>query len=272
MRKIINYIDSPIKLTILNLVLVIAICLGNYRFQVFCIPVLWAAIVFTVCMLFTCFFPLIETKTKYLPIFGFINGISSIVLLYIILFLAEMNFFGVFLILLLGFGLLTYVPHFLLTQLIWKSLIKPKHNCIRKWYVSGIMVALVSIGISVGFYKNALEKVEKLWHKSNDSIELDYFTERIMGAHFLYHTKIETYYDGWRPPMHDPLFVMCLWATHFEDPLDSNEYHAWRNFEQRILFYKKYYPNNPIKLDCSCAMQYSNWYHQDSIWQKLGLR
>ncbi len=274
LKKIIqSVINSPLKLTLFNVILISVIVIGNALLQVFCIPVLWAAVVLGVCFIVSILNPILETKERLAPALGFINGVSTMVFLYCILFLEEMNIFGLILILLLGLGLLVYIPHYFIIQLFWKSIIKPKYKRIRIWYIMGISVSVIIAVISINKYKTSLQNVNNYVNGKKQELELDYFTERILGEHFIYHTRLESYYDGWRPPFHDSLFVLGLRATDYEDPLRSNTYHILpSDLIKRIELYKRYYPDNTIKYECSCAKEYDYWYHGDDLWKKAGVK
>jgi hypothetical protein len=49
---------------------------------------------------------------------------------------------------------------------------------------------------------------------------------------------------------------MGLWLNKRYDPLKID-------LEKRIELYKKVFPENKIKFDCSCAISYSRTYHND---------
>lgn len=76
--------------------------------------------------------------------------------------------------------------------------------------------------------------------------------ERILGEHYIYHTKFAEY-DGFRPPLHDPAIVIGRWLYN------DNRY--WFNQEQ-INLYRSLYPNNSIHFPCSCALEASEEYHK----------
>lgn len=80
----------------------------------------------------------------------------------------------------------------------------------------------------------------------------DYFTERIVGLHWRYHTEI-CLYDGWRPPLHDP-FVVLFGPKN--DPL-----RAW-DIPQRVALYRHLFSGLPIRPTCGCALHGGVWpYH-----------
>ncbi len=84
-------------------------------------------------------------------------------------------------------------------------------------------------------------------------------TEKILGMHFIYHTRI-CEYDGWRPPKHEPILVIGMWLNDREDPLNVP-------LKTRLLLYEKFFSNNNYKFDCSYAIQYNNVYLNDVFWK-----
>ena len=84
-------------------------------------------------------------------------------------------------------------------------------------------------------------------------------TEKILGMHFKYHTRF-CEFDGWRPPIHEPMLILGLWLNKRADPIELN-------LKQRLELYKKVYPHNKVKFKCSCAYLYRQSYHQDLLWK-----
>jgi len=85
-------------------------------------------------------------------------------------------------------------------------------------------------------------------------------TEKIIGMHFIYHTRIEMIYDGWRPPKHEPILVIGMWLNHGVEQLKVN-------LKKRLTLYKKYFTEKQYKFNCSCGIMYSSDYHNDQIWK-----
>ena len=73
-------------------------------------------------------------------------------------------------------------------------------------------------------------------------------TERILGMHFRYHTRI-CIFDGWRPPLHDPAMVIGMRLTGDKDPLDG------MSLETRLQLYHEVYPSLPVKNHCACSKE-----------------
>jgi hypothetical protein len=84
-----------------------------------------------------------------------------------------------------------------------------------------------------------------------------YMVERVAGAGFLYHTDPEFFLDGSRPPLHDPLFVICL-KLHKTSALYGGEDYKHRAgvdlypIAYPVMLYHALFPNRPIKAKCGC--------------------
>ncbi|MBD2769646.1 hypothetical protein IC235_17285 [Hymenobacter sp. BT664] len=101
-----------------------------------------------------------------------------------------------------------------------------------------------------------------------------YMAERLAGALFKYHNYPEFIFDGWRPPLHDPLVNVSLWARSGVDvnPLqapwqDSTGKEVANRLEEQARFYHLLFPERPLKVDCACAQiwdaeGYYDW-HRD---------
>ena len=68
----------------------------------------------------------------------------------------------------------------------------------KPWYFAGIAVCVVFAIVSAILFSSAAKKVKNGEYDTKNPM-----TERILGMHFRYHTRI-CIYDGWRPPLHDP--------------------------------------------------------------------
>ena len=190
-----------------------------------------------------------------MAIHSFIHGVSLCVFTYCVLFLEDFNLGGIILVALFGTGLLVFIPHFFIVQLIWKNLIATKSRATRLFFVLGIVPCLLFAAMVGREYKSAVQHIQQFEASNYETLEQTFFTEKILGMHFIYHTRI-CEFDGWRPPKHEPLLVIGMWLNGREDPLDVS-------LERRIELYKKFFPNNKIKFDCSCALGYSENYHND---------
>lgn len=257
-RKLYKRFSIPKNLAILNGILISILIACNLFFQGFCIPTTWTIIVLTICFTNTILFPLIE-KTKFAPIASFINGISLFVFLYCVLFLERMNFAGLAMII-VGIGFIIFIPHFFIIQIIWKNAWRPPFKKSRYFFLTSIVLCISSVIYIGQDYKHAINSIEKFKESNFTKLERNFMTEKILGMHFIYHTRIEIIYDGWRPPKHEPIMVIGMWLNNRIDPLDVD-------LKTRLALYKRFFPENKYKFDCSCGFQYRNDYHNDKLWK-----
>lgn len=265
-KKIFNYFSSPKKLAITNAVLLAAIIICNIFFQVFCVPTLWAASVLIICFTSAIVYPFLkDSKFKYLT--GFINGFSIGVFTYCIIFLNEFNYFGFTMILLFGLGIVVYIPHFFILQLLIKDLVLQKDNLARLLFVLG-MGSFLTLVLSFNLqYKKAMVDIAAFKKSGFTKLEQSFMTEKIVGMYFKYHTEI-CIYDGWRPPLHDPALIIGQWFNGKQDPLTDSMPERY-NLSRRIELYQKFFPDESVKVSCSCALQYSGDYHSDALFRNL---
>ncbi|MFN8283628.1 MAG: hypothetical protein U0U67_10465 [Chitinophagales bacterium] len=249
---------SPRVLSIINFILISTIIIGNILFQVFCIPTLWASVLLFICFSCCIIYPLKIKNNRFVHVISFLNGISFCIFIYCILFLEEMNLESLILILVVV-GLVTYVPHFFAVQLFWNYVLKPTSNISRIFFFAGIFTSVLMAFYFGHQYRKAIVSIEK-FEKSNFTVlEKNYYTEKILGMHFIYHTRL-CIYDGWRPPKHDPALIIGMWLNKRVDPLHVS-------LEKRLSLYKQFFPDNKVKFSCSCALNYSSDYHNDSLWK-----
>jgi hypothetical protein len=168
-KKIYKYISKSTKLAILNGVLIAIIIAFNIYFQSFCIPTTWAIIVLVICFTNTILYPILE-KTGIAPLTSFINGITLFVFIYCVFFLENMNLLGLFMII-VGLGLVIFIPHFFIIQLIWKNLVKPKVKTSRYYFLTAIILCIGTVVYIGQEYKKAINSIEKF--KESNYTELD---------------------------------------------------------------------------------------------------
>lgn len=256
-KKIYKYFSSPTNLAVLNGVLIGLMILLNTYFQAFCIPTTWTIIVLSICFTNTILYPILD-KTKFAPFTSFINGITLFIFIYCVIFLEYMNLFGLVMII-FGLGLATFIPHFFIFQLIWKILIKPTDRTSRYYFLTAIILC-IGIVLYIGQdYKKAMNSIEKLKASGYTKLEKNFMTEKILGMHFIYHTRY-CEFDGWRPPKHEPIMIIGMWLNKRIDPLNVD-------LKTRLELYKKFFPNNKYKFYCSCGIQYRQDYHNDKLWK-----
>jgi hypothetical protein len=255
-KRIVRFFSKPIRLAVLNALLLFVAVVMNFYWQVFCIPSTWAIVLISVCFVHTITYPFTIRFDRLHVLIGLLNGLSFFLFLYCAIFLAHMNFFGLMMIL-MGIGLLTFVPHFLAIQLFWKSIVKPISKAIKHSFLVGVVICLFAT-FFIGYrYNQAIAEFRNAELTNFENIEKSFLNEKILGMHFIYHTKF-CEFDGWRPPIHEPILVLGMWMNGGVDPLNLS-------LEERVELYKTHYPENKIKFDCSCARAYSEVYHSDVL-------
>jgi hypothetical protein len=257
-NKIITRFYKPRNLALLNASLIGLVILLNIFFQVFCIPSPWAMVMLTICFAHIIVYPIIE-KPGWSLVGSFINGVSLCVLVYCILFLEQMNVYGLFM-LIFGIGIVVFIPHFLILQLIWKHVVNPVHKYGIYYFLSGIIICVGIVFIIGKEFKKSIHDIEKFKESNYTQLNCTFMTEKIVGMHIIYHTRF-CEYDGWRPPKHEPILIIGLWLNKRLDPLRVD-------LETRLALYKKFFPNNHYKFDCSCGMVQRENYHEDKLWLK----
>ena len=256
-KRIYGHFSKPINLVILNGILIIILISFNLYFQAFCIPTTWTIVVLAICFTNTILYPILE-KTKLASLTSFINGITLFVFIYCVIFLEHINFLGLLLIL-IGIGLATFIPHFFIIQLIWKNVFRPAIKTSRYYFFSAIILCIGAVTYIGQDYKKAINSIEKFKETNYQELDKNFMTEKILGMHFIYHTRY-CEFDGWRPPKHEPILVVGMWFNNRFDPLDVD-------LETRLELYKKFFPKNKYKFDCSCGFQYRQSYHNDDLWK-----
>jgi hypothetical protein len=256
-KRCIHFFSDPAKLSGLNAVFIsIIICL-NIVFQAFCIPTTWALIVLVICFANTIAYPILQ-KTKLQPIISFINGVSCFTFLYCMLFLEQMNIYGI-IFFFTGIGLAVYIPHFFIIQLLFANVFRPKYLSSRKYFLLAFTLCIVCVFLVDLQFKKALLCIEQFKKSNYTKLQKNYMTEKILGMHFIYHTRF-CEYDGWRPPKHEPILILGLWLNQRKDPLDVD-------LKTRLHLYKTFFPENKYKFDCACALESQGVYDSDSIWE-----
>ena len=194
-----KFLLSPLGLTIGNGLFVSVLIFVNATVQVMCIPTLWALIVLCISFICTIFYPVLFARSKFVFLISFLCGISFCVFIYCILFLEKMNFVGFAMIPFFGIGLLVYIPHYLAVQLFWKNVLRPKSKKMRIYFGLGVALSLSLIPVAGWKYNNGLSSIQASEQSGFTVLERNFMTEKILGMHFIYHTRF-CEFDGWRPP------------------------------------------------------------------------
>lgn len=256
-KKIYKHFSKLTNLAVLNGVLITILILLNTYFQAFCIPTTWTIIVLGICFTNTILYPILD-KSKFAPLTSFINGVTLFVFIYCVIFLEHMNLLGLVMII-VGLGLATFIPHFFIAQLIWKNLFKPTVTTSRYYFLAAIILCIGSVFYIGQYYKKAINSIEKFKESGYTELDKNFMTEKILGMHFIYHTRY-CEFDGWRPPKHEPIMVIGMWLNKRIDPLSVD-------LKTRLKLYKKFFPDNKYKFDCSCGIEYRQDYHNDELWK-----
>lgn len=257
-KRMYRHFSNPTNLAILNGILIAVLIALNIFFQAFCTPTTWTIIVLAICFTNTILYPILR-KTRLVPLTSFINGITVFVFAYCIIFLGHMNLLGLVMII-VGIGLVILIPPFFVIQLIYKNLINPAVATTRYYFLTAIILCLGTIIYIGQDYKEAINSIKKFEKSNYTELDKNFMTEKIIGMHFIYHTSY-CEFDGWRPPKHDPIVVIGMWLNNKLDPLNVD-------LETRLKLYKKFFPNNKYKFDCSCGLMYKEVYHNDELWTK----
>jgi hypothetical protein len=262
MKKIITFIREPKRLSMLNIALLLWAVLLNAFFTVFCIPVDWAILVLMLCGLTTALTPILVLHfPKERALLSFTNGITCCISIYCICFMEGNILGGVLLIIFFGVGFAALMPYFLIGQTLWYHLYKPQQNLERLAFLMAIAFCISICFYAKNAYKIAMDNIVTMEQSNYETLQTDYMTERILGMHFIYHTRLDLY-DGWRPPQHDPLMVIGMRLNGDIDPLKID-------LKERLRLYKKFFPNRPYKMRCSCQdSQGAGFYHTDKLWEE----
>ncbi len=277
LKKITFHPDSKIRLRITLIYCGIGVFANFFMLQVFCMPVLYAA---AMCIAFfsaVTVLPFIKAGYARGVLYFFL-GTGVPICIYCICFLGDpYDFMSNYLfylvaIIFLGLGLLAFIPFYLLrhiyvyyraAEILGKRAIK-----------AGIFIPLIALGVyllTFQYWLRASDKIEAASHSKQEFVSRlpgNYFTERILGLHWKYHTSMELVYDGWRPPMHDPMLVIALWlhpdvlyhephrqSLHFYHPFSQPENKSlWPDYnEEAVKYYRRKFPELPLRMWCPCS-------------------
>jgi hypothetical protein len=224
-----------------------------FLFQVFCVPVIHAVIACILFFIAVAFLPFISHRTVKLLAY-FLLGIGIPVCLYCIWFLMDfwedynpiLYYILMYLLLALffGLGLLAYIPVYLLYHIYryYRLGNRPQRIAL----ISGCVLPFIALSIYLLEFKKQYKLFEAaVASEKIETLDRNYFTERLLGIGIKYHARLEFTYDGWRPPMHDPFLNLGIW-------LYAGSFYPHRDID-RIHYYKLLFPNIPLKLNCPCS-------------------
>lgn len=249
----------------------------NINYQIFCIPVWWAAVFLIILFIWLIVYPKIyNLKT--------LNSIGGGALFFVSIYIL---YFGSYEYLMYAIGnAIIFLPLYIIYYRINKNKTKKRFGflCLYgntilfpfisiymvlanikslKQFLIGSSIPMLIIAFNI-FLLTRYQKFEQYIFDRNQTELLkvksniidNYILELVLGARWKYHTNI-CLYDGFRPPFHDPnLIIMNLISkihpsdvsvvsSIFLDPI--------KNTDIKELFYSKIYPNNPTHFNCKCA-------------------
>lgn len=249
----------------------------NNQWQLFCKPVLWAAILLILFCSAFLMLPFITRQSTFLNLIVAICGLGFFISLYVILFgrfeyliFVAFNLpFIYYLHIIIKdlqkkydckifyafyfYPAIVLTPFLLIYQL-WLLLRHLNVNQKRLFIATPICCLLIAI-ILTAQMNNIIHQIAKAKDKEQELKTIidnpinNYLTELILGAHWKYHTQL-CLFDGWRPPFHDPALVI---ANKVLFPFSM--FYQGTELQNAIQLYKKLYPNNATTFDCKCAKQ-----------------
>jgi len=263
-KKIVFHPD-PIKRTIITFIYCgVGIFFNFFVLQVFCMPVMYASVMCIVFYIALLAFPFIHNKVLK-TIACFLLGTGVPICIYCAWFLASGNggvfnyVFFFFAILLLGAGLLGFIPFYLLLHI--RRYYKAAVPIGRRSILAGVVVPFVALAIYLSAFRSYLVSTISIQDNVATKDEFvrrlpnSYFTERILGLCWKYHTCIDFVYDGWRPPLHDPFLIIgltyCSPAVFHHSNTADNFWPVY--YWEAIKYYHRKFPGRRLKENCPCS-------------------
>lgn len=249
-----SFHPDPVKRLLISLTYVGLGLVGNfYLFQAFCHPVSWAAAWLAVFVSVILLMPWLNKGAVVRSVAALVCGSGIPVCIYCIVFLATpfpmgswiVYLFGIFI---GGIGLLVGLPLYILYHVHrYYRALSGRH--LRVLFRTGCLIPVaVFVTCIPGFLladrQLRAASVKPFSHPDWQAVPRDYYSERLTGAGFKYHTRLCFFFDGWRPPLHDPMLNMYLWLFHRQSP-------RWP--VNRTLVYRYLFPDKPVWVDCSCS-------------------
>lgn len=225
--KKLSYHPKKNKRTFITVVYSLAaLCANYFLLQVFCVPVLWAAVLFVLFLLSLVLFPYLKNKIAKV-IAAFFLGIGVIISIYLFIFLIDpwggygtvYIFYAVFF--MFG-GVFAFLPLYYLYHIY--RYFAESFKLIRIALSLGAVSILTVIVIYLIPFQKELDRFYtacgnyNVYHNGY-STDMDHpeqlspnlYTEQFLGIGIKYHTMLDYMYDGWRPSVHDPLLNIGLW-------------------------------------------------------------
>ncbi len=246
----------------------IGIWANFFLLQVFCMPVMYARVMCIAFFITILIFPFVKTLWLKTVLY-FLLGMGVPICVYCILFLGggfnplatiTIYLFYILTIIFLGAGLLALIPFYLLRQIYFYY--KNADFRGKQFFKAGMFLPIIILAVYLIIFRFFLSKAIDIQIKCAttdefvDSLPKNYFTERILGLCWKYHTRIDLC-DGWRPPLHDPFLVISLWVNPTPFFHNYNEPDLWPVYNsEAIKYYHRKFPERRLKESCPCS--YSN--------------
>lgn len=276
LRRVVRWLRS--KLPIINILLALGAYLANqYLIQGFCQPVAWVWWVLIPSLGAFLAWPWLKQLPRLQYLLLWLQGVFLLVCLYCTLF--ALPYLPAALLLgFLVFPLLIWTPVLFGIQVVKRVWTSPLPGA---WWVfgAGMLPLLLAQGWAWGQYRQITAAVATLppvqQHQAGPLLRVvprTYMAERLAGQLFKYHAYAEMIYDGWRPPLHDPLVNLCMEAHAIirRNQADTIHYgpgpliiESWspqdgggfwkRDINEQAAFYHALFPDEQVKANCACA-------------------
>jgi len=270
LRRFTNWLRP--KMPVLNILLVLAVYIANeYFIQGFCQPVPWVWWVLGPSTGAFLAWPWLKHVRGLNYVLVFLLGVYFVVCVYCTLFIGPHLVIGLLLGFLL-FPLLLWLPVVVAVQVIRRVLASRLPGA--RWvFGAGLLPLLLAQGWAWRQYRQVEAAVATLplaqRHQAGPLLRVvprTYMAERLAGQLFKYHALSEMLFDGWRPPLHDPLVNVCM-AVGFLAQHDAARtgplvieswnygYGGYRvtDINAQAAFYHKLFPDETLKADCACS-------------------
>ncbi|GAB3587816.1 hypothetical protein [Hymenobacter daeguensis] len=235
---------------------------NEYWFQGFCQPVEWAAWVLVVSTAAFLLWPFAKRVPVLNYVLLFLMGVHFTVCVYCALFIGLGQMMQAVVLFFLILPLLLWVPVLFAAQVLDRaaSSALPGSSVV---FMAGVL-ALVPVQLwAERQYREIEAAVASLptsqRHQAAALIRVvprNYVAERLAGALFKYHNYPEFIFDGWRPPLHDPLVNVSLWSRSGMNYSKAGAREAnpllVGLIDSQAVFYHQLFPQLPVKADCTC--------------------
>ena len=244
---------------------------NEYWVQGFCQPVEWAAWVLAVSTAAFLLWPFAKGVPALNYLLLFLMGVNFTVCVYCALFINPVQLLSMLLFFFLLFPLLLWVPVVFAVQALKRTFGCPLPGTRWIFGAGAMLLILPQLWVEKQFreIEAAVASLPAAERRKPSVlarvVPRSYAAERLAGAYFKYHNYPEFILDGWRPPLHDPLINVSLWAreasAYGPNPLkvfywDAATDASHGSLKTQALFYHLLFPNRPVKADCICNQTY----------------